>query len=119
MIWERRRDISKPNPKWENRYFVASESPEEWTPRDYYRKIRDHWSVESRLHWRKDAILLEDKTRCRTPWVVSNLMLLRNLMIHAYVYTRLEGEPMTAWVHKNQRDCRTLCRRIHKVQWSK
>jgi hypothetical protein len=98
---------------------VASESPKVWEAKEYYRKIRDHWSVESKLHWRKDAILYEDKTRCRNPWVVSNLMLLRNLVIHTYEHTHLEKEPMPAWVMKNQRENRMLCRHMLRVQWSK
>jgi predicted transposase YbfD/YdcC len=119
LIWERRRDLKKTKPKWENRYFVASASKQERTEKEFYRTIRDHWGVESRNHWRKDAILYEDKTRCRTPWVISNLMLLRNLVIHAYEHTHQKGDPMPAWVHKNQRDNRTLCRRMMRVQWSK
>lgn len=119
LIWERRKDIKKPKPKWEDRWFVASKSPDNCPPERYYQTIRDHWGIESRLHWRKDAILYEDKTRCRNPIVVSNLMLLRNLVIHFYEHSHQEGERMPAWVNQNQRDNRTLCRRIRRVQWSK
>src|SRR5690606_4556738 len=116
---ERRRDIRKDDPTWENRYFVSDQSPDAASAQWFYQKIRDHWGIESRLHWRKDAILYEDKTRCRNRSVISNLMLLRNLVIHFYENTHEENDPMPAWVNMNQRDNRTLCRRIHRSQWSK
>ncbi len=37
--------------------------------------------MENRLHWRKDALLLEDKTRSRNPNIVGALMLLRNAIL--------------------------------------
>ena len=119
FIWERRRDLLKDHPKWEDRYFVSDKDPDTVSKQWFYRKIRDHWGIESRLHWRKDAILLEDKTRCRHRQVVTNLMLLRNLAIHFYEHTRGPNERMPAWVNQNQRDPRTLCRRILRTQWSK
>lgn len=80
---------------------MASRSPDDCPPERYYQNIRDHWGIESRLHWRKDAILYEDKTRCRNPIVVANLMLLRNLVIHFYEHSHQEGERMPAWVNQN------------------
>ena len=119
LVWERRRDLLKPNPQWEDRWFVASWDPDTSAPERYYRAIRDHWAVESKLHWRKDAILFEDRTRCRHPRVVVNLMLMRNLVIHFYEHTHGEGERMPAWVNQNQRCNRNLCRRLFRKQWSK
>lgn len=41
--------------------------------------IRGHWGgIEIRNHWRKDACLLEDKTRSRNPNIVASLAMLRN-----------------------------------------
>jgi hypothetical protein len=44
--------------------------------------------VEIRNHWRKDACLLEDKTKSRKPNIVGNLILLRNLVLHYFVVHR-------------------------------
>jgi len=116
VLWERRRSVGKP--KWENRYFIASRKQESGNQRTYARAIREHWGVESRLHWRKDAILREDDTRCRDPNTVSNLMLLRNLVIHFYEHTHNE-ENLPAWVQVNQRSNRRLCRWITRKSWGK
>ncbi|MGA0368080.1 MAG: transposase [Kiritimatiellia bacterium] len=102
--------------KWENRYFITSLVPE-YSHR-YAQTIREHWGIESRLHWRKDAILREDETRCRDPWTVSNLMLLRNLVIHFYEHTHQE-ENLPAWVQVNQRSNRHLCRWMMRKSWGK
>ncbi len=40
--------------------------------------------MEIRNHWRKDAILFEDKTRSRTSRIVGNLILLRNVVLFFY-----------------------------------
>jgi len=116
LLWERRRSVGKK--KWENRYFIASWEEEKGRESRYARIVRDHWGIESRLHWRKDAILHEDRTRCRDPWTVSNLMLLRNLVIHFYEHTQ-QGENMPDWVQTNQRGNRRLCRWIIRKSWSK
>lgn len=47
--------------------------------------IRGHWAgVENRNHWRKDACLLEDKTRSKNPRIVANLILLRNALFKLF-----------------------------------
>jgi len=116
VLWERRRSVGKK--KWENRYFLTSVKPENGKEKRYAQVIRDHWGIESRLHWRKDAILREDDTRCRDPKTVSNLMLLRNLVIHFYEHTQ-QKENMPAWVQKNQRSNRHLCRWVIRKSWGK
>jgi predicted transposase YbfD/YdcC len=116
VLWERRRSVGKK--KWENRYFIASKKREPGNQKTYARVIREHWGIESRLHWRKDAILREDDTRCRDPKTVSNLMLLRNLVIHFYEHTQ-KGENLPAWVQVNQRSNRQLCRWMTRKSWGK
>lgn len=116
VIWERRRSVGKT--KWENRYFITSLNRKPGWKTRFAKVIRDHWGIESRLHWRKDAILREDDTRCRDPWTVSNLMLLRNMVIHFYEHTHQE-ENLPAWVQANQRSNRHLCRWISRKSWGK
>ena len=43
--------------------------------------IRDHWGIESRNHYRRDATLLEDKTRSRNPNIVGNLAVARAALL--------------------------------------
>ena len=117
VLWERRRSVGKK--KWENRYFISSLKLDPGSEKRYARIIRDHWGIESRLHWRKDAILREDDTRCRDPNTVSNLMLLRNLVIHFYEHTHQEKENLPAWVQVNQRSNRQLCRWVTRKSWGK
>ncbi|MEE4236249.1 MAG: hypothetical protein V2I51_05965 [Anderseniella sp.] len=51
--------------------------PEQWLDR-----IRGHWGgIEIRNHWRKDACLLEDKTRSRNPNTVASMSMLRNCLL--------------------------------------
>jgi len=54
-----------------------SRSPEQWLAH-----IRGHWGgIEIRNHWRKDACLLEDKTRSRNPNIVAAMAMLRNCLL--------------------------------------
>lgn len=47
--------------------------------------IRGHWGgIEIRNHWRKDACLLEDKTRSRNPNIVASLAMLRNCCLQFF-----------------------------------
>lgn len=118
MIWERRRDELNPGGRWESRWFVGSRSLDELSQKRCAEAVKSHWAVESKLHWRKDAILREDDTRCRNQQVVTNLMLLRNLALHFYVHT-CENEPMTAWIDQNHWDIRKVLRYMTKKKWSK
>ncbi len=118
LVWERRRDEIKSAERWESRWFVGSRSPEETSSPRHAEAIKAHWAVENKLHWRKDAILREDDTRCRNRNVVTNLMLLRNLALHFYVHTS-EEEPMTAWIDQNHWNIRGVLRFLTKKSWSK
>ena len=57
------------------------------------------------MHWQKDSTLQEDRTRTRNPTIMSNLIQLRNMVIHYY---REFGEEQAAWlpiwVEQNQAD---------------
>ena len=66
-------------------YYLSSEPFDQRTPEQWLGLIRGHWGgVEIRNHWRKDAILLEDKTRSRNPTLVGALAMLRNILLFMY-----------------------------------
>ncbi len=67
------------------RWFVSSRNPDDVTPAQWLADIRGHWAgVEIRNHWKKDAILQEDKTRSRNPNIVGALALLRAALLKIF-----------------------------------
>lgn len=52
---------------------------------DYYATgIRDHWSIENRLHWVKDVTLNEDKNRIKTGGIARNISIIKSIMMNIY-----------------------------------
>jgi predicted transposase YbfD/YdcC len=77
-------------------YYLSSEAFDRRTPEEWLKLVRGHWGgVEIRNHWRKDAILLEDKTRSRNPTLVGALAMLRNVLLFMHkeqeLHTTLPG----------------------------
>ena len=67
------------------RWFVSSRTPDQVCPAQWLADIRGHWAgVEIRNHWKKDAILYEDKTRSRNPTIVGALALLRAALLRIF-----------------------------------
>jgi len=67
------------------RWFVSSRRPDQVSPEQWLADIRGHWAgVEIRNHWKKDAILYEDKTRSRNPNIVGALALLRAALLRIF-----------------------------------
>ena len=62
-------------------YAVTSLSPEQARPDALLALWRDHWLIENRLHWRRDAILREDHSRVRSGSIPQALAALRNTML--------------------------------------
>lgn len=63
-------------------YYLSSLPADSLTPGQWLAHIRGHWGgIEIRNHWRKDACLLEDKTRSRNPNTVAALAMLRNCLL--------------------------------------
>lgn len=63
-------------------YYVSTAAAESRSPRQWLDLIRGHWGgIEIRNHWRKDACLLEDKTRSRNPNTVAVLSMLRSTLM--------------------------------------
>ena len=66
-------------------YYLSSEPFDRRTPEQWQNLVRGHWGgVEIRNHWRKDAILYEDKTRSRNPAFVGALAMLRNILLFTH-----------------------------------
>ena len=66
----------------ETSYYVSSAYADTYTPKQWLELIRGHWGgIEIRNHWRKDACLLEDKTRSRNPNIVATFAMLRNVLL--------------------------------------
>jgi predicted transposase YbfD/YdcC len=67
----------------ESRYYLSSALPEQYTPASWLQLIRGHWAgVEIRNHWRRDALMGEDRSRSRNANLLANLALIRNVLLH-------------------------------------
>lgn len=67
----------------ETRYYVSSEPAESRSPAQWDELVRGHWAgVEIRNHWRRDAIMGEDRSRTSNPSQLANLSLLRSAALH-------------------------------------
>lgn len=66
----------------ESRYYLSSALPEDYTPAQWLDLIRGHWGgVENRNHWRRDALMGEDRSRSRNARLLANLALIRNALL--------------------------------------
>jgi predicted transposase YbfD/YdcC len=66
----------------ESRYYLSSLPPQDRPPEGWLHLIRGHWGgVENRNHWRRDALLGEDRSRSRNANLLANLALIRNTLL--------------------------------------
>jgi predicted transposase YbfD/YdcC len=66
----------------ESRYYLSSASPDQYDAEQWLGLIRGHWGgVEIRNHWRRDALMGEDRSRSRNPNLLANLALIRNALL--------------------------------------
>lgn len=66
----------------ESRYYLSSAPAEEYQPAQWLNLIRGHWGgVEIRNHWRRDALLGEDRSRSRQANLLANVALIRNVLL--------------------------------------
>lgn len=66
----------------ESRYYLSSAPPQEHSPPQWLRLIRGHWGgVENRNHWRRDALMGEDRSRSRKANLLANVALIRNALL--------------------------------------
>lgn len=96
------RKVGRKEGSWEDRYYLSSLNSDRKTPEQWMSAVREHWGgVENRNHWRKDACLLEDKTRSRNPNIVCSLILLRSLVFHYYARTQGAHDSLPAFIEAN------------------
>lgn len=62
-------------------YAITSLPRERAGPEQLLDLVRQHWSIENRLHWRRDATLREDASRIRCGNAPQALAALRNTML--------------------------------------
>jgi hypothetical protein len=73
---------------------LISSLPPEALPAERLQKAkRDYWSIESALHYRLDEVLLEDKSRVRTPKSAHVLGMFRRLALSMAI----------PWIEKRKR----------------
>jgi len=66
----------------EAHYYLSSTPSDQHRPEQWLQFIRGHWAgVENRNHWRRDALLGEDRSRSRNPNLLAVLALLRNALL--------------------------------------
>jgi len=66
----------------ESRYYLSSAAPGQYRPDQWLKLITGHWAgVEIRNHWRRDAIMGEDRSRSRNANLLANLALIRNALL--------------------------------------
>jgi predicted transposase YbfD/YdcC len=61
------------------RYFLLTRS---FKPDKLLSIVREHWSIENRLHWALDVVLDEDQTRSRKDNAPANLAVMRRLALN-------------------------------------
>ena len=73
---ERKRIVGDETTVEEKKYYISSM---ETTAKAYCRIIRDHWSIENRLHWVLDATFREDQVPIAKDHSPKNLSIIRKM----------------------------------------
>lgn len=78
----------------ESHYYISSLLPGEYTPQGWLALIRGHWGgVEIRNHWRRDALMGEDRSRSRKASLLANVALIRNVLLE-WLAEKMPGQPL-------------------------
>jgi predicted transposase YbfD/YdcC len=78
----------------ESRYYLSSLPPEHCRPEQWLALIRGHWGgVENRNHWRRDALMGEDRSRSRNAHLLANVALIRSALL-ALISEPLQGQSL-------------------------
>jgi predicted transposase YbfD/YdcC len=83
IVLRSQRTIKKTNlTTSESRYYLSSLPPEHYRPEQWLALIRGHWGgVEIRNHWRRDALMGEDRSRSRNAHLLANVALIRSALL--------------------------------------
>lgn len=63
-------------------YYISSRKG--LSAKEYSSVIRNHWHIESKLHWVKDVIMYEDTSLIKNRDNASNQSLIRNIVLNVY-----------------------------------
>jgi Transposase DDE domain. len=77
------------------RYFLTSLDPGKVTPHDLQDLVRDHWQVETSLHFVKDRWWEEDRHYLSRPGLGKVWTLMTNLAISVLRLVQNPSEPLT------------------------
>jgi predicted transposase YbfD/YdcC len=78
----------------ESHYYLSSLPPDHYSPSQWLNLIRGHWGgVENRNHWRRDALMGEDRSRSRNPNLLANLALIRSILL-ARLADQIPDQPL-------------------------
>jgi len=87
---------------FETRAYICSDLPDQRTPAQWLEPIRGHWAgVEIRNHWKRDALMGEDRSRTRNPNALANLAALRSVCLHLIA----NSHPDLPWPVVRERLC--------------
>ena len=92
----------------ESRYYLSSALPEEHSDERWLKLIRGHWGgVEVRNHWRRDALLREDRSRSRNANLLANMALIRSalLALLASLHPDQPLPPIKEYLHSRPDHC--------------
>lgn len=63
----------------EQRFYISSLAPD---AQRLHSAIREHWTVENRLHWGMDVVFGDDQMRARTGYAAHNLAVLKHITLN-------------------------------------
>lgn len=95
----------------ESRYYLSSVEPAQYKGSQWLELIRGHWAgVEIRNHWRRDALMGEDRSRSRNPNLLANLALIRSALLCSLAeqFERKSQPEIRECLHSNPGRCFTL-----------
>jgi predicted transposase YbfD/YdcC len=85
---------------FESRYYLSSALPQQYQPQGWLELIRGHWGgVEIRNHWRRDAVMGEDRSRSRHANLLANVALIRNALL--LILSEHSPEQSLPKIHEN------------------
>jgi len=66
----------------DSRYYLSSAESRQYSRCEWLQLICGHWAgVEIRNHWRRDAVMGEDRSRSRNPNLLANLAIIRSALL--------------------------------------
>lgn len=95
----------------ESRYYLSSVVAGEYAPKQWLDLIRGHWGgVEVRNHWRRDALMGEDRSRSRHAKLLANVALIRNVLLQILSDPLQQGSPpqLRETLHSHPSRCLAL-----------